>query len=155
MPAFEKKYRKWSYVILLSSVTLFLAGVFIAWKYCWDIVIEFLVLNWTPPGIETLSGIQMPEVHLTMSDYFSFFLGFHLTFGISFQLPIICVLLTVAGIINTRLYFRHWRSIILIIAIVSAVITPPDIMSMVFMMVPLFLLYAVSGLFVFVFDKRR
>jgi sec-independent protein translocase protein TatC len=155
MPAFDKKYRKWSYLVLLFSVLFFWSGIFIAWRYCWDIVIEFLVFNWIPPGIDTLGGIQMPEVHLTMSDYLSFFLGFHLTFGISFQLPIICVLLTVAGVINTRMYFKQWRSIILAVAILSAVIAPPDVLSMTAMMIPLLFLYLLSGLFVFAFDKRN
>jgi len=155
MPAFDKKYKKWSFLVLLVSVSLFWSGIFIAWKYCWAIVIEFLVLNWTPPGIDTLSGIHLPEVHLTMSDYLSFFMGFHLTFGISFQLPIICVLLAVAGILNAAQYFKHWRSIVLLIAIASAVITPPDIISMTAMMVPLFVLYLISGLFVFAFQKRK
>ncbi|MDH4263626.1 MAG: twin-arginine translocase subunit TatC [Spirochaetia bacterium] len=154
MPAFDKKYKKWSYLVLFFSILFFWSGIYIAWRYCWDIVIKFLVFNWIPPGIDTLSGIQMPEVLLTMSDYFSFFLGFHLTFGISFQLPIICVLLTVAGLISTRMYFKQWRIIILVIVILSAVIAPPDVLSMTAMTVPLFLLYLISGLFVFIFEKR-
>jgi len=155
LPAFDKKYRKWSFLVLLSSIGLFWSGIFVAWKFCWNLVIEFLILNWVPPGIDTLSGIQMPEVHLTMADYLSFFVGFHMTFGISFQMPIICVLLAVAGIINAKAYFKQWRLVVLVTAIVSAVVTPPDVMSMVVMMVPLCLLYLVSGIFVWIFQRRK
>ncbi|MDH4200407.1 MAG: twin-arginine translocase subunit TatC [Spirochaetia bacterium] len=154
MPALDKKYRKWSFVFLFCSVSLFWGGIYIAWRYFWDMVIEFLVLNWIPPGILTNTGLQLPEVHLTMAEYLSFFMGFHLTFGVSFQMPIICVLLTLAGIINSRYYFKYWRYIIFIIAIVSAVVSPPDVMSMLFMMIPLMVLYIISGIFVFIFERR-
>jgi sec-independent protein translocase protein TatC len=154
LPAIDKKFRKWSLVVLVISVFLFWGGIFSAWKFMWSTVIQFLVLGWTPPGIETLNGLQMPEVHLTLADYLSFFFGFHMTFGIACQMPIISVLLTLAGVLTAKIYFSQWRVILLGIAIISAVITPPDVMSMLIMMVPLTFLYFISGMFVYIFQKK-
>lgn len=154
MPALQKQHRKKSFVVLFFSVLFFWSGTYLAWRYLWDHVIQFLVITWTPPGIQTAAGIQMPEVNLTMDDYFSFFLGFHLTIGAVCQMPIICVLLAMIGIINSKTYFKQWRMVILVSAIAAAAITPPDVMSMMFMMVPLIGLYFFSGILVFIFQKR-
>lgn len=100
----------------------------------------FLVL---PLGLKFLIGygIEWYEFQLTIQLYFSFVVKLILAFAFAFQTPLIMVLLTKFGVINTikmRLY-RKWA--FLGAFALSAVLTPPDIITQVLLGIPLYLLY--------------
>jgi sec-independent protein translocase protein TatC len=59
-------------------------------------------------------------------------------------MPVLAFFLARVGIIDHRLLIRHSRYAILAIALFAAVLTPPDLIAQIFMMVPLMLLYALS-----------
>jgi sec-independent protein translocase protein TatC len=61
-----------------------------------------------------------------------------------FQLPVVAYFLARVGLIDHRFLIRHIRYAIVGIAILAAILTPPDLISQVLFMVPLALLYAVS-----------
>ncbi|EMY25067.1 Sec-independent protein translocase protein TatC domain protein [Leptospira interrogans serovar Australis str. 200703203] len=66
-------------------------------------------------------------------------------FGLSFQLPIILILLGGLGIIHSSFLLSKWRETIIILAIAAAVLSPgPDLISMLFLFVPLTVLFIVS-----------
>jgi len=150
-PALKSSSRILGYTLVFFSFLLFWSGVLFAWKLLWPMIIDFMIFEWTPPVIE--SSIK-PEVHLTLDDYLSFFTSFHIAFGLAFQLPIISVVLAVAGIINFKFFINNWQAATLVIAIASAVITPPDVLSMLAMMIPLMILYLLSGILVFFLQKK-
>lgn len=66
-------------------------------------------------------------------------------FGLSFQLPIVLILLGSLGIIRSSFLILKWREAIIVLAIAAAVLSPgPDLISMLFLFVPLAVLFVVS-----------
>jgi sec-independent protein translocase protein TatC len=65
-------------------------------------------------------------------------------FGVSFQLPLVMLFLERIGIMSVKTYLEKWRIVVLVIFIVSAVLTPADPYSMLFMALPLCLLFFVG-----------
>ena len=155
MPALDRGKSKWGYVFLVVSVLLFWAGAMMARQLVWPMVIDFLVFEWMPPDIPGAPMGMKPEVHLTLDEYLSFFFGFHLAFGLTFQLPIISLILSLFGILRSEMYIKHWRTAILVIAVLSAFITPPDVFSMLIMMFPMIILYFISAGLVKIAERRK
>lgn len=155
-PALSAGIRRWGSVILLSSVILFWIGVLFARLVTWKTVADFLVFQWLPPPI-MLSATESirPEINLTIADYLSFFTGFHLAFGLSFQLPIVSVLLGSIGIISSGLFFRFWRHAIVALCLFSIVVMPPDVFAMLSLMVPMMGLYFLSAVLVRLIEGRQ
>lgn len=81
---------------------------------------------------------------LQIGDYLSLVSRLVLAFGIMFEMPVLAFFLARVGIIDHRLLIRHSRYALLAIALFAAVLTPPDLIAQIFMMVPLMFLYALS-----------
>jgi sec-independent protein translocase protein TatC len=154
-PALSAGIRRWGSIILLSSVILFWCGVLFARMVTWGTVADFLVFQWLPPPI-VLSATESvrPEINLTIADYLSFFTGFHLAFGLSFQLPIVSVLLGSIGVISSGLFLRFWRHAIVGLCLFSIVVMPPDVFAMLTLMLPMMGLYFLSALLVWLIERR-
>ncbi len=140
--AHEKKY---SLTFVFSGIVLFLTGVSFAY---------FLVL---PSAFEFLFsfGGSVDKPLITIAEYMSFFATMTLVFGASFELPLILVALGVLGIVSSGTLREKRRYAIVALAVVSAVITPPDVLSMMMLLVPLTALYEISILVVRVVEKKR
>jgi sec-independent protein translocase protein TatC len=78
-----------------------------------------------------------------------------LAFGLCFQLPVILTLLALAGLVRAEMLISGRRYAILGIAIVAAIVTPPDPISMCALIVPILLLYEVSIWCVKLIELRR
>ena len=78
------------------------------------------------------------------NEYFGFLIRMCLIFGLVFEMPVVSFVLSRMGIINFRLMSRYFRHVIVIIFIASAILTPPDIMSLILMSLPLILFYGIS-----------
>jgi sec-independent protein translocase protein TatC len=65
-------------------------------------------------------------------------------FGLSFELPIVLTLLAMMGIIDAAFLRKQRRYAIVILAVVAAILTPPDLISMLMMLVPMIFLYESS-----------
>jgi len=124
--------RRYVYLYLPISVGLFVSGICLAFFVVLQFVISFLL---------TFNGQLDVDVELRLSYYTTFVLLLPLGFGIAFQLPLVMLFIERIGLIETKAYIESWRIAILIIAVVSVVLTPADITSMIAMMVPLVILY--------------
>jgi len=124
--------RKYIYLYLPFSLGLFLAGAALAFYVAFDYVLAFLFkfYAWT----ETDPSMQL-------SEWMSFVLLLPLGFGISFQLPLVMLLLERIGVFTVETYLSKWRIAILVIAVLSMFLTPADPQSMIVMGVPLVALY--------------
>ncbi len=130
-PGLKVKEKKITMMFVLFGTLFFLFGG----VFCY-----FLVL---PLGLKFLIGygVEYYNFQLTIQLYFSFVVKMILAFAFAFQTPLIMVLLTKFGVINTikmRLY-RKWA--FLGAFGLSAVLTPPDIITQVLLGIPLYLLY--------------
>jgi sec-independent protein translocase protein TatC len=81
---------------------------------------------------------------LQVGDYLSVVSRLVLAFGVMFELPVLAFFLARVGLIDHRFLIRHSRYAIVAIALFAAVLTPPDLISQVLLMVPLTLLYGIS-----------
>jgi sec-independent protein translocase protein TatC len=79
-----------------------------------------------------------------IGDYLALVSRLVLAFGTMFELPVIAFFLARVGLIDHRFLIRHSRYAIIAIALLAAILTPPDLISQVLLMIPLALLYLVS-----------
>ena len=155
-PAINQTFKKWSNVVLIFAIFLFWSGILFCYKFIWPTMAEFLLFEWTPPPIVSTNGMLIyTKKYLTIPDYISSFFNFHFAFGLTFQIPVISVLLSFMGILNSAILLNNWRICIMLIAIISAIITPADWISMVLMMAPLIGLYLISILLVFIVERKN
>jgi sec-independent protein translocase protein TatC len=130
--------------IIISSTLLFLVGVLFCYYWVFGKVFAFIA-SFAPKSITVAPDIE---------SYFNFVLGMFLAFGLAFEVPVVVVVLVMMGIVNVE-QLREWRGYVLLgIAVVSAVVTPPDVVSMLSLMAPMYILYEV-GIFVAQFVGRR
>lgn len=130
---------------LLASVGLFVGGAALAF---------FFVL---PFGLKFFLGFSTESLQpmITINDYFSFAMQVTLMFGLVFETPLVILVLTWVGILPVRVLRRYRRHAIAVMAIVSAVLTPADVVSMLLMLVPLYLLFEISVVLAGVIERRR
>jgi sec-independent protein translocase protein TatC len=127
----EKRYTR-SFVFFGSL--FFAAGA----AFCYLVVIHFglsfLLHRYEAINIQPL---------LQVGDYLSLISRFVLAFGIMFELPVLAFFLARVGIVDHRFLIQYSRYALIAIALLAAVLTPPDLVSQVLLMVPLLLLYGV------------
>lgn len=124
--------RRWVWTFLPISIGLFLAGVFIAFY-----PVLYYVLDYLLQFNESLGLDPDPRI----SEWLSFVLILPIGFGIGFQLPLVMLFLERIGVVEAETYAKQWRAAVLVIVLVSAVLTPADPYSLLFLAVPLSLLY--------------
>lgn len=96
-----------------------------------------------PPQVWNLPllGDSMVAQHYKISEYLSMILTFALAFALAFQTPVVVLLLGWAGIVKPEFLRKHRRHAFLACTIIGALMAPPDILSMIALMLPLYVLY--------------
>lgn len=119
------------------SLLFFIAGA----CFCFFII--------TPISMKFLLGFATDFISpmISVSKYISFVGMLTLTFGIVFELPLAALFLTKIGIITPKFLIKKRKQAAVIMFIVSAIITPPDVITQCFMAVPLLLLYELGIIF--------
>jgi sec-independent protein translocase protein TatC len=144
MPGLYDHEKRGIYIGLPFGFILFITGVAFAW---------FVMV---PNGLSFLKNIY-PSVFNSQwkaENYIPFVTGLLFWIGVAFEMPLIMYLLARANVITGRLLVKNWRYAVVIIAIISAVITPtPDPINMGLVMAPLLVLYGFSILLAF-FARR-
>ena len=90
-----------------------------------------------------------------VSDYLSLIMSLILAFGVTFQLPVVLTLLGKVGIIDAAFLRKHRRYAIVLVFVIAAVLTPPDVFSQLSLAVPGVLLYEASIISVGMIEKKR
>jgi len=131
--------------LVVRSTILFLAGM----AFCYFIVFQRVlgfIARFAPKSISVAPDIEA---------YFNFVLGMFVAFGLAFEVPVVVVVLVLAGIVNVE-QLRAWRGyVIVVIFIVAAIVTPPDVVSQISLAVPMCVLYEVGIFFGQMVAKRR
>ena len=133
-PGLHNNEKKVMFPLVFFSYFAFLIGI----------VFAFVVL--IPYSLNFFTSMGMEEVknNFSINYYFSFITMLLLGSGIIFELPIIVFILSSMGIL-TPAFMRHYRRHSLVfILVLSAFITPPDPISLIFMSIPLAILYEIS-----------
>ena len=139
----EKNY---VFVFLPFSLGLFLAGAAMAFFFVFRPVLDFLFSFNASMNID-------PDPRI--SEWLSFVLFLPLGFGISFQLPLVMLLLNRIGIFTIEAYLEKWRIAVLIIFVLAMFLTPADPISMLLLALPLTCLYFGGVLMCRFMPKRK
>jgi sec-independent protein translocase protein TatC len=134
VPALRPNEKRAVLSLLPISLVLFASGVSFAYYTVFRFAAGFLLMV----AGEGLSAM------ISVSRYVSFLLAFVLPFGFIFQLPLIVLFLTRAGIISAQFLMKKRKYVILAAFVIGAVLTPPDVISQVFMAGTMILLYEIS-----------
>lgn len=92
----------------------------------------------------TYSVAERVHSAITLDSYVSTFTTLTLLMGVVFQLPVIAFTLAKMGIVSSALMSKYRKHAFMAIMVVAAVITPPDIMTLGVVAIPLYLLYEIS-----------
>lgn len=134
-PALYENERRYSVQVVAIVYALFVLGVLISYYVLFPISFRFL-------GTYSVSA----RIHstITLDSYISTFTTLTLLMGVVFQLPVIAFTLAKLGFVSSTLLSHYRRHALLVIMFVAAVITPPDLMTLVLVSIPLYLLYEIS-----------
>ena len=131
-PALYEHERRYVTPFLIAGLGLFVAGVLMAYMWVLPVAMRFLLTRFQK---DYLSYI------ITATSYFGFVTQLILAFGIMFELPILMVLLSAMHVVSPATFARMRPYALVIASILSAMLTPPDVASMLMLMFPVVLLY--------------
>jgi len=135
MPALKPNEKKYSGGAVFASSLLFFSGVLFAYYLIVPLTINFL-------GTYQVSQDVPNQIHL--NSYISTVVSVTLAVGIVFELPILVYFLTKVGILTPTFMRKNRKIMFIIVLVLSAIITPPDIFSQVLVCIPLIGLYELS-----------
>lgn len=128
----EKRYTR---AFVAFGSLFFFAGAVFSYEVIIGQGLGFLLRRYA--AIDVQPWIQVGE-------YFSVAVRLVLACGVMFQLPVLAFFFARVGLIDHRFLIRHFRYAIVAIAILAAILTPPDFVAQILFMVPLSLLYGIS-----------
>ena len=134
-PALNKNERQYSVIISIAVYALFIAGVLMSYYVLFPFAFRFL-------GTYQVDARVVNQINL--SSYISTFTTLTFLMGIVFQIPVITFFLAKMGIVDARMMAHYRRHAILLIALIAAIITPPDLLTLILVTVPMYMLYELS-----------
>ena len=143
-PALYQNEKRLIVPLILSSLILFIVGMAFCYFLVFPVVFKFFA-GMTPLGVSMATDIDK---------YLSFVLGMFVAFGMTFEIPVVVVLLYRMGVISFAQLTAARPYIIVASFILAAIVTPPDVLSQVMLAVPMILLYE-AGLLVCKLIKPR
>lgn len=137
-PGLYENEKKMLYPFIFGGTTMFVIGAMFAYYVVTPFGFSFLI---------AFGAFEFVPL-INIEDYIDFFAKIMFGFGLAFELPIVCYFLALLGLIDDRMMMSFFRYAIVLIFIVSAILTPPDVLTQILMAIPLTILYGVSILIV-------
>ena len=143
-PGLYEKEKKWITRLVTISLGMFWIGV----SFAYWIIIPLAMNFFTKFGGDLLEG------NITISNYIGFASLVLIAAGTAFQIPLILVFLMRTGIVKRSFFTKNRGAVFVVVLILSAFFTPPDIVTMILMAGPLYLLFEAS-LWVDIFLEKK
>ena len=134
MPGLYENERRYVFSFVITACFFFLLGAGFAFFVVFPFGFKFF-LSFSTDRIAALPS---------MKDYLNLCISLLLAFGFTFEMPVIMFFLAKMGLVNHQMLRRQRKYAILIISIVAALLTPPDVLSMALLGIPLWILYEIS-----------
>lgn len=134
-PALYESEKKYSVQVAVIIYLLFILGVLMSYFVLFPISFRFL---------GTYSVAERVHSTITLDSYVETFTTLTLVMGVVFQLPVIAFALAKMGFISSFTLSGYRKHAFLVIMLVAAIITPPDLMTLVLVTIPLYLLFELS-----------
>lgn len=135
-------------ILSLSPILFYIGGFFVFYfvmPRAWEFFLSYENNN-----------INIPLVlEARISEYLGLVIQLTFAFGVAFQLPVIMVILDILGIISSDFLKKKRRLSIVIIFILAAIFTPPDVISQIALAIPLLLLYEISIILCKMVENKR
>ena len=144
-PGLYDSERKMARPFVIFATLFFVAGGYFCWAVVFKIGYAFFLSEYASIGIT-------PTIRI--SEYLAFSTKLLLAFGITFEMPVFAFFLTRVGIVDHKMMLHYLRYAIVAIFIVSAALTPPDMVSQFLLAIPLLALYGLSIGVAYVFRPR-
>ncbi|MFI8236532.1 twin-arginine translocase subunit TatC [Streptomyces sp. NPDC085866] len=144
-PGLHKHERKYAYAFVGAGVPLFFGGAFFAYKVL--PTTAKVLIDFTPHGVDNL---------LPLDDLLGLVTRMVVVFGLSFEMPLLLVMLNLTGVLSGRRMLGWWRRMIVGITVFSAVATPStDPLTMLALAAPIWALYLAAVVFSHLHDGRK
>lgn len=144
-PALYEKEKTLALPLLVASIGLFYAGIAFAYYVALPSILHFF-MSVTPETVAPMTDIN---------SYLTFCLKLFLVFGLTFEIPVITLLLILIGLVSTQQLVEKRRFIVVGCFFVSMFITPPDALSMIMLAVPMWILFELGLFFGKLIEKKR
>ena len=145
-PGLKRRERSFVRASLLGGTVFFVLGVLFAYYISLPFMLRFLI---------QLTGSVDVSASISIQQYCNFLMTVFVIFGIVFEMPVITVLLTSLGILKTEWMVKARKIAIVLIFLLAAFITPPDVVSQLMVAGPMLLLYELSILLSKLFARRK
>ncbi|HEX4842353.1 MAG TPA: twin-arginine translocase subunit TatC [Limnobacter sp.] len=144
-PGLYQHEKKMALPIIFSSTVLFLIGIafchFIVFGKVFAFINEFAPASITPaPDIEA---------------YLNFVLTMFMAFGLTFEVPIVVVVLVYMGVVTVEKLVEARGYVIVAAFVIAAIVTPPDVLSQLFLAIPICVLYEIGIIAAKLIGKKR
>jgi sec-independent protein translocase protein TatC len=133
-PGLYQHEKRLAVPVIVSSFVFFLVGMAFAYFFVFPVAFGFFA-SYAPAGVQMMTDIDK---------YLSFVLAMFIAFGVTFETPVVVVVLVRLGVVSLE-KLRAARSYVIVGAFVlAAIFTPPDVVSQLLLAIPLCLLYEVG-----------
>lgn len=143
-PALYEKEKNLAVPLLVGSIALFYLGIAFAYFITLPAILHFF-MSVSPESVAPMTDIN---------SYLSFCLKLFLVFGLTFEIPIITLILILIGVVSTQTLVEKRRFIIVGCFFLAMFATPPDALSMIMLAIPMWLLFEIGLLFGKILEKR-
>ncbi|MGW1725104.1 twin-arginine translocase subunit TatC [Streptomyces sp. NPDC002306] len=144
-PGLHRSEKKYAYGFVLTGVPLFLGGGYFAYRVL--PTTAKVLIDFTPTGVDNL---------LPLDDLLQLVTRMVVVFGLSFELPLLLIMLNLTGVLTGSRMLGWWRGMIMGITVFAAVATPStDPLSMLALAGPIWVLYFAAVAFSLLNDKRK
>ena len=144
-PALYEKEKNLAFPLLFGSIFLFYSGIAFAYFVALPSILHFFI-SVSPDTVAPMTDIN---------SYLAFCLKLFLVFGVTFEIPIITLVLILVGLVTTKTLAEKRRFIIVGCFFVAMFMTPPDAISMIMLAVPMWMLFEIGLLFGKIIEKRK
>ncbi|MDN5692179.1 MAG: twin-arginine translocase subunit TatC, partial [Acinetobacter sp.] len=144
-PALYEKEKSLAFPLLLSSICLFYSGITFAYFIALPSILHFFI-SVSPDTVAPMTDIN---------SYLSFCLKLFLVFGVTFEIPIITLVLILIGLVSTQTLVEKRRFIIVGCFFIAMFVTPPDAISMIMLAIPMWMLFELGLVFGKMIEKRK
>lgn len=144
-PGLYRREKRFAVPLLVSSIVLFYLGVAFAYFLIFPLVFRFFVAT-TPKNVQLMADVN---------NYLSFALHLFVAFGVAFETPVAVVLLVLTELLSLQKLRKARGYVLIIVFVIAAALTPPDVMSQTAMALPMYLLYEGGILFAAIMTRSR